>query len=107
MRRLSARRSGSPDQADDLPDDPELVLSGPHDDWREGRMLGLQDDGFAIPREALDRRLPVNERDDDLAGLGMVLPAHHDDIAVDDVRVHHALAVDPQAEDLVGLGPEP
>src|SRR5581483_10860923 len=99
--------SEATDQPHDLAQDPHLALAGADGDRRHGRMLGLEQDRLPVAREALDRGLAVDQRDDDVARLRLVLPAHHHEVALDDVRVDHALAADAQAEEVVAPAAQP
>ena len=61
--------------------------------------------GFA--GEPLDGRLPVHQRHDDVPRLRVVLAPDEHEVALDDVRVDHALAADPQAEDVIAPPADP
>ena len=72
-------------------------------DRLEGIVLGLEPDAAALLEEPLDRRLLrhlvlADERHDDVAVLGGLLPANHDEIAFEDPRIDHRVALDAQEE---------
>ena len=60
----------------------------------------MQLDAVASFAQRLDRGLVFDQGDDDLSRLGIGLLAHDDEVAGQDARVEHALALDAQAEQL-------
>src|SRR5665213_1575104 len=67
-------------------------------DWRHGGVLRLQPHAPALAVEALDRRLTVDHRDHDLTVVRVRTGLDDDQIAVQDRRVDHRVALDPQHE---------
>src|SRR5215831_881907 len=100
-------RSDATDEPYDLAENPEVLLTFPDHDGRHGRMLRPQQNGMPFAREPLDRRLTVDERDDDVARMGMVLAAHQDEVPLDDVGVDHAFPAHPEAEHVVAPATDP
>jgi hypothetical protein len=69
-------------------------------DRLERRVVGHQPRVPAAPLQGLDRGLATDPGGDDLAVLGVFLPADHYQVAVDDRRPGHRVAFDPQHEHL-------
>ena len=59
-------------------------------------VLGLQADVVLLAEEALDGRLVLDQRDDDLAVVGVVGRLDDDEVALEDAGVPHRVAADPQ-----------
>src|SRR5262249_24285371 len=70
-------------------------------------MLGPEKGGVRLAREPLDGGLAIDQRHDDVAGLSMVLTPYEDEVSLDDVRVDHALAAHPEAEDVLAPSADP
>src|SRR5581483_284104 len=96
--------SEPPEDADDLAENVDVTGV----DGLERGVLGLQPDGAVLPEEALDRRLLCelvvpNERGDDVAVLGVLLPADDHVVPVEDPCVDHRVAAYAQDELLAAV----
>jgi hypothetical protein len=72
-----------------------------------GRVVRGEEDRIDLAREALQDRLFFNKGHNDVPRLGCLLPAHQDKIALDDVRVHHAVATHAEREEVFPLARQP
>src|SRR5262245_58587904 len=96
--------SEAPHHTDDLADD--LHAARIDDDRSHRGVLRLEHDALAVAQEALDgglalARVTLEQCDDDVVGLGRVLSADQDQVAIADVRVDHALAAHAQRKEVL------
>src|SRR2546429_2966584 len=91
------RPPGLTEEPDHPSDEPDQAHVGGHDRL-VGRVLGDQLDVAVAALEALDRRVAVDEADDDRAVAGFVLGADEDEVAVQDVSVDHAVTAVAEQE---------
>src|SRR4051812_40105257 len=106
-RTARARASGAPTtRSSECPEEPHDLAEDLHVlgiDRLERCVLRLEAHAAVLAIERLHRglvgRLVVTgERDDDVAVAGVLRPAHHDEVAVEDACLDHRLALHPQHE---------
>src|SRR5215831_11946788 len=104
MRAATTRAvSDAPYDADDFSEHAEFLAVGTNDDRLQRGVLGLQNDIRSVAGKALYGGIAVDQRSHDVSRIGRLLSANDDEVAFDDVRVHHAVALDAQREYLAAL----
>src|SRR5579884_1865069 len=78
----------------DAADDSDIVRV----DWLHRRILRLQTDAPVLTIEPLYRRFTVEHRDDDLTVVCRFLRTHDDQIAVENRRIDHRIALHAEHE---------
>ena len=83
--------------SDDLPEDPQIVV-GSDPNRCKALVLGAKLDRISCKVQSLDRGLAFEHRHHDLSRLGELLLTHDHVVAVLDVGIDHAVALNLESE---------